>query len=842
MKYLYTIISFLLVLGATTKVSHASHLFGGDLRYEYISSNGDKHTYKVILIIYGDCNGSAFSLLPGSTALVTIYKNGGYYSLRPSLALTYITAQSSIEITPVCPDEAGNTACSYPSGAVLPPGVLPGIKKFTYEGTVELDGPANWQFTFTGDLGPSTAGRSNQIQNLSPVGTTSLVATLNNAKGQNSSPSFTASPTPFFCVDKEYSYALAPVDPDKDLLVLSMTSALDGATINSSYVAPYSAQRPFPCVTASFNFNTSTGQLSFIPQNPSNQPTFRSIVANKAYEIRNGDTIGTCMREMTFVFLNDCENTPPADSLTNVDNGSIIYEGIDKIIQACEGQTNTISFEVPAHDPDGDNISVSWNNLPPGARASVINDSTSDPTFRFEWNIADTTPTGEYTFFITLADDGCPLSVQKTVAKTIRILPFMGGLTPFTQAPCKSDSNGYAWLEQDPSDTNTYKLTWTDRWDYPLRTVNSSKGDTLFNLAPGEYRVTALNSSGCSKTFVIVIPEPDYRVSFSAADTIGCVGDQFIFSNNSRGEFSRFLWDYGDGTAPQPSDGNGNHIYTHSGVYTVTLSGTTPLGCHEKTTLTIYIDTIYTPAFTTDKDNICVGDYVNFYPNIGPNTVSAHWEWGKEPDYNFNREGNVHTFDKTGAHEIKLNVSYRRCPNGAYSKTVYVHPYPVVDLGSDSALCLNGRPITLQNKSSNETGSFKYKWSTGATNEQIIVREPGIYSLTMTSEQGCATTDYTSVNKSCYLDVPNSFTPNGDGQNDYFFPRQLLSKDVAGFKMQIMNRWGQLVYDTVNPNGRGWDGKYSNKEQPAGTYIYIIELIFSGGQKEKYTGNVTLLR
>jgi len=78
--------------------------------------------------------------------------------------------------------------------------------------------------------------------------------------------------------------------------------------------------------------------------------------------------------------------------------------------------------------------------------------------------------------------------------------------------------------------------------------------------------------------------------------------------------------------------------------------------------------------------------------------------------------------------------------------------------------------------------------------------------------------------------------------NDYFFPRQFLSSGVAGFTMTVFNRWGQKVFETQNPAGRGWDGKFNDKNQPVGVYIYSIKVVMKNLRTEEYTGNVTLLR
>lgn len=60
--------------------------------------------------------------------------------------------------------------------------------------------------------------------------------------------------------------------------------------------------------------------------------------------------------------------------------------------------------------------------------------------------------------------------------------------------------------------------------------------------------------------------------------------------------------------------------------------------------------------------------------------------------------------------------------------------------------------------------------------------------------------------------------------------------------MQIHNRWGQVVFETSNIDGRGWDGRFNGKEQPQGVYVYQIEITLENGRHETYQGNVTLLR
>jgi len=92
------------------------------------------------------------------------------------------------------------------------------------------------------------------------------------------------------------------------------------------------------------------------------------------------------------------------------------------------------------------------------------------------------------------------------------------------------------------------------------------------------------------------------------------------------------------------------------------------------------------------------------------------------------------------------------------------------------------------------------------------------------------------------MNLPNVFTPNGDGVNDYFFPRDLLTSGATMFKMEVYNRWGEEVFSTESTDGQGWDGRFNGTPQPEGVYIYVIDVSFKNGKTEHHQGNVSLLR
>lgn len=88
--------------------------------------------------------------------------------------------------------------------------------------------------------------------------------------------------------------------------------------------------------------------------------------------------------------------------------------------------------------------------------------------------------------------------------------------------------------------------------------------------------------------------------------------------------------------------------------------------------------------------------------------------------------------------------------------------------------------------------------------------------------------------------IPNAFTPNNDGQNDYFKIINFTNQKLIEFK--IFNRWGTILFQTKNPK-EGWDGKFKDHLQPLGVYGYVIRIAYPESELiETYKGTVTLLR
>lgn len=171
-------------------------------------------------------------------------------------------------------------------------------------------------------------------------------------------------------------------------------------------------------------------------------------------------------------------------------------------------------------------------------------------------------------------------------------------------------------------------------------------------------------------------------------------------------------------------------------------------------------------------------------------------------------------------------------------------PYYVKVLKNPASLSL-GNDTCIEEKDSlvlKATGGFtSYNWMNTITNDSIFtVTQPGKYWVEVSNRCGTKR-DSIEVFKKCDFEIymPNAFTPNGDGLNDYFgVPNYNKNKLV---KLSIYNRWGQLIFQTTDINKR-WDGSFKKNPQPMGAYVYYLEMETLHGKAITKKGVITMIR
>lgn len=177
--------------------------------------------------------------------------------------------------------------------------------------------------------------------------------------------------------------------------------------------------------------------------------------------------------------------------------------------------------------------------------------------------------------------------------------------------------------------------------------------------------------------------------------------------------------------------------------------------------------------------------------------------------------------------------------SNSYPVTWVPVPTPGALGAADTSVCQSD--TLLLRDPADTTNSFSYRWQDGSTQPYLAVTQSGTYTVTISDGCGTAQSQVAVRFVKCDYDVylPNAFTPNGDGHNDIFRP--LFFSPPARYSMQVYSRAGLQVFFSMNP-GHGWDGRFDNLRQPAGTYIWAMRYIDAKGKPHSQTGTVILIR
>ncbi|MFN0033984.1 MAG: gliding motility-associated C-terminal domain-containing protein [Saprospiraceae bacterium] len=519
-----------------------------------------------------------------------------------------------------------------------------------------------------------------------------------------------------------------------------------------------------------------------------------------------------------------CTNPTAAPSVTTT------YQFTVDVANGC---TATASVTVEVNQPP----QFQFPNDTLCAGESILLNLIDDPTVTYSWTSnppgfvsTDAQPTDtpeQTTTYLVTMENGCSAQAQFT----IQVVPpgnlvVSDNATVCAGVAVQLTASGnypgtYEWSDGStgqvvnvaPTQTTTYTVTYS----YPISNPQCQAIDSVAVVVQGQVAQ-------------VIFPK----------DTLLCPGDSVLL-NSVATPNATYAW-----TSDPPIFTSGEAIPDvlypeESATYFVT----TTLG---NCTVTYAVDvTVFNPQMTVSNDTtICAGE---------PVTISA--DAFLTGSYLWTPGGAVPTFLDTVTVNSQYALRFEYGEGCVYEDVVNVAVIPnfMVKIVSDpdTNRINTGESVMLDAvivPSQNVTG-FTFNWLENGTdpagNTQQITVTPVTTDSTVTylvnvvAPSGCAqTVSVTFRILQPKVEIPNAFTPNGDGSNDSF--GLAIVEGVANIeKMEIYSRWGQKVFASTEPNAR-WDGTIDGKDAPSDVYAYVIFWRGGDGALNPKWGEVTLLR
>lgn len=446
--------------------------------------------------------------------------------------------------------------------------------------------------------------------------------------------------------------------------------------------------------------------------------------------------------------------------------------------------------------------------------------------------------------YLFTSNMGC----KDSATKPITVWPSPTANWGYTNPTCEKN----AIIFSDSSVANYSNIIqWS--WVFGDGTVATNNNATSFSktyAAYGNYNASlrVLTDSGCVSTIVAKniqihpLPIVDFSIpSICLPDGNGQFNDLSTIPDGSQLLFS-YNWNFGDGTSNSVQQ-NPIHQYFTTGPYSVKLKITSNNNCIDS--LTKIINTIYPQPkadFEFNPNEVCLGDIFNF--NDLSTSVSASintWNWNLGDGTTATTKNTTKNYSASGTYIVSLYIfNQLGCVSDTMQKAVTVHPYPTVNAGSD-LFVLAGGQATLNPV---VTGTnLQYLWTPSLYLDNPTIKNPITkpldditYKLTVTGIGNCSVNDVVFVKFLKRPEIPNVFSPNGDGINDTWIIRYLES--YPGTTVEIFNRDGQAVFFQEGYT-KPWDGTTKGKPLPVGTYYYIVN---PKNGLNPITGSVTIIK
>lgn len=305
------------------------------------------------------------------------------------------------------------------------------------------------------------------------------------------------------------------------------------------------------------------------------------------------------------------------------------------------------------------------------------------------------------------------------------------------------------------------------------------------------------------------VPVRSYDTVSKVTDAALCFNKPVVLNPgaSSGTDFHWMVNTVGNTFVRKGSDSTGTLSATVPGTYAVQYFTSNPCLLHRDTFI---VKAVSFSLYLGGEKISCDGDAVQLELNI----PGATYLW---PDGSTERRYRTDT-----SVNCWVQVSKDGCTASDTAKITIMDIHQ--NLGKDTIVCFEDEDLQVRLAANFPEGSSAL-WNTGSTDPVIETRDTGLFWVTVTNKH-CMGTDSIVIRKQycdCPLLFPNAFSPNNDGLNDVFLPVLPGECPVASFKLQVYNRWGQMMFVSYRST-EGWNGYYNGLPADAGTYMYRLEM------------------
>ena len=654
--------------------SFASHIIGGDMRYQFLKlgSAPNTKTYQISLRLFRDIDCIAPCAAMPTDVFIGIFNNDNNAEYPTSAPFdVFLNTLNVVPVNAFPPCITNPPLLNYEVGEYTFTVDLPDNQKgytATYQTccrVVPIDNIVNFRPALTGST-----------YSCNIPGNTILNGRTNTSANFNTQLSV-------ICQNKPFVFNFDAIDSDKDSLVYRFDFAFNGGrTTNSAnvnpdppsyasvtYIAPYTFDHP---LGSQATIDPSTGKISGIAP-----PSGRYVVCVRVDEYRNGDFIGYATK----------------DFIINVASCDFAGVQLDPKPVTCDGYT--VNFINGNNSPL--NLTYDWNFGDPKYPNNTSNQA--NPTHIY-------TDTGVYVFKLVV-NKGQPCADSAT--QIVKVYPgFSPGFT--ISSPCINTSIKF-------TDTTKTKWGFVDSWNWDFgdlsNPINTSKtqNPNFTYTKTGTYNVTlnVTNSKGCSSKVVVpltIINQPVVTVSFT--DTSYCGKDTIQLSAKAD-VAANFSW------TPlyniiNPNTANPLVFPANTTKYTVTADAG---GCSGNASVTVRPVNDLKTTVSANANSICEEDTVTLSASSNHSPINYNWT----PNYNLknNNSPNVMAYPKVDTTYTVTGTWGNGCTSSS-SIRIRVKALAKPVAGPDQSFCQGGAGVQL-----NASGGDDYVWSpsSGLNNSNI---------------------------------------------------------------------------------------------------------------------------